>query len=71
MEQIITGVGFVLGRTPGKNTGFYDLDYGKRATEDLTVPGKMEALKKAGVIKDPFEGQPAQTPTQQDYENFS
>jgi putative FmdB family regulatory protein len=55
MEQVLGNVGFVLGRTPGKASGFYDLDYGKRATEDLTVPGKMEQLKKDGRIKDPFD----------------
>ena len=58
MDQVIGNVGFILGRTPGKTTGFYDLDYGKRATEDLTVPGKMDELKKAGVIKDPFDSTP-------------
>lgn len=41
--------------TPGKETGIYDFDYGKKATWDLTVPGKMERLKREGVIGDPFE----------------
>jgi len=71
MEQIIGDVGFVLGRTVGVRSGFYDLDYGRRATEDLTVPGKMEELKKAGVLKDPFDDVPKQTPTMEDYRNFS
>jgi putative FmdB family regulatory protein len=41
--------------TPGKETGVYDFDYGKKATWDLTVPGKMERLKKEGTIADPFD----------------
>jgi len=71
MEQIVVAVGFVLGRTVGRSTGFYDLDYGKRATEDLTVPGKMEMLQKQGVIKDPFADVPPQVPTKEDYEAFA
>ena len=71
MEQVVSLGGFVLARTPGKNTGFYDLDYGKRATEDLTVPGKMEMLKKEGRIKDPFDDLPPQEPTAEDYAAFS
>lgn len=50
--------GFTLGMTPGKRSGFYDYDYGKKATWDLTAPGKMEQLKKAGVIRDPFDEVP-------------
>lgn len=45
----------VFGRTVGRDSGFYTLDYGKRATEDLTVPGKLDRLKKAGTIQDPFD----------------
>jgi len=71
MEQIVVAVGFVLGRTPGKRTGFYDLDYGRRATEDLTVPGKMEELKRAGVLKNPFDDVAPQRPTSEDYEAFA
>ena len=71
MEQIVVAVGFVLGRTVGRDTGFYDLDYGKRATEDLTVPGKMERLTKEGRLKDPFAGTKPQGPTAEDYEAFS
>jgi putative FmdB family regulatory protein len=41
-------------QTPGKLTGVYDYDYGKKATWDLTAPGKMEMLKKEGRIRDPF-----------------
>jgi predicted nucleic acid-binding Zn ribbon protein len=55
MEQIICPSGVIYARTPGRDTGIYDLDYGKRATEDLTPPGKMERLKKEGRIKDPFD----------------
>ena len=58
MEQTFEQISFVLGRTPGKTTGFYALDYGRRATEDLTVPGKMEALTKAGILKNPFDDNP-------------
>ena len=36
-------------------SGVYALDYGRRATEDLTVPGKMDALKREGRIRDPFD----------------
>jgi hypothetical protein len=32
----------------------YDYDYGKKATWDMTVPGKMDMLKKEGRIRDPF-----------------
>lgn len=39
-------------QTPGKDTGVYDHEYGKKATWDLTVPGKMERLRKEGRIKD-------------------
>lgn len=42
----------------GKEQGVYDYDYGKRATWDLTPRGKMERLKKDGVIKDPFDSGP-------------
>lgn len=41
--------------TIGRDSGVYALDYGRRATEDLTVPGKMARLKRDGVIKDPFD----------------
>jgi len=51
--------GIKLGMTPGKRSGFYEYDYGKKATWDLTVPGKMEELKKAGVIRDPFDDVPS------------
>ena len=61
MEQVICVAGIVFGRTPGRNTGIYALDYGKRATEDLTVPGKLERLKKEGRIKDPFDSVPRNT----------
>lgn len=39
----------------GKETGIYEFDNGKKATWDLTPPGKMERLKKAGRIRDPFD----------------
>jgi DUF971 family protein len=51
--------GIKLGMTPGKRSGFYEYDYGKKATWDLTVPGKMEELKKAGVLRDPFDDVPS------------
>ena len=47
--------GFSFSQTYGKWTGIYDYDYGKKATWDLTPPGKLEALQKAGKIADPFE----------------
>lgn len=60
MDQIITRApAFKMGMTPGRDSGFYAQDYGRRATEDLTVPGKMERLKKAGRIHDPFDDVPA------------
>jgi len=71
MEQVVSISGFVLARSPGAYTGFYDLDYGKRATEDLTVPGKMEALKREGKIKDPFDNAPKEEFTKEDYAAFS
>jgi len=55
MEQVICTAGIVFARTPGRDTGVYKLDYGVRATEDLTAPGKMERLKKEGRISDPFD----------------
>jgi hypothetical protein len=59
-EQDLRGHGgFSFKRTPGVRSGVYALDYGRRATEDLTVPGKMEMLKKEGRIKDPFDSGPA------------
>ena len=65
MEQIICPSGVVYARTPGRETGIYKLDYGIRATEDLTVPGKMERLKKEGRLKDPFDNVPANSGTNQ------
>ena len=51
--------GIKLGMTPGKRSGFYEYDYGKKATWDLTVPGKIDELRKAGVIPpDPFDKVP-------------
>lgn len=58
MEQDYTFYGYRLGRKDGKDTGFYDYDYGKKATWDLTPPGKIERLKKAGTIHDPFDDVP-------------
>ncbi len=40
--------------TPGKETGVYENDYGKRATWDLTPKGKYQRLIKDGVVSDPF-----------------
>lgn len=55
-EQDLKGHGgFSWKRTPGVRSGVYALDYGRRATEDLTVPGKMDALKREGRIRDPFD----------------
>ena len=48
---------FVLGRSVGGDTGFYNLDYGKRATEDLTYRAKRHRLEKEGRFKDPFDVQ--------------
>jgi hypothetical protein len=47
--------GFKFAYTPGKRTGVYEYDYGKKSTWDLTVPGKYEELKKAGIVGDPFD----------------
>lgn len=55
-DQVFDGHGgFKFTYTPGKWTGIYEYDYGKRATYDLTVPGKLEALKKEGKALDPFD----------------
>lgn len=67
MEQVPQVACFVAGRTVGRDSGFYDLDYGKRATEDLTVPGKIEKLKRMGRIKpDPWDNAPASPPPSQE-----
>ena len=60
MEQTYESYGyaFAMGK-PGERTGIYEYDYGKKSTWDLTPPGKMEQLKRAGVLKDPFDGVPA------------
>ena len=42
-------------QTFGKWTGVYDYDYGKKATWDLTPPGKLAELKRRGIVKDPFD----------------
>lgn len=47
--------GFAFKMTYGRWTGLYDYDYGSKATWDLSPPGKIEELKKAGRIADPFE----------------
>lgn len=40
----------------GKDTGVYEYDHGVRATWDLTVPGKIERLEKAGrIARNPFD----------------
>jgi predicted nucleic acid-binding Zn ribbon protein len=56
MEQRVCSSTIIFAFTPGKRTGVYKHDYGTYATHDLTVPGKMEELTKAGIIADPFEG---------------
>jgi hypothetical protein len=45
-------------QTFGKWTGTWDYDYGRKATWDLTPPGKMDELKRMGKIKDPFDSAP-------------
>ncbi len=41
---------------PGKETGVYEHDWGKKATWDLTIPGKIERLERDGRIpRDPFK----------------
>jgi putative FmdB family regulatory protein len=47
--------GFRFKLIPGKPTGIYEYDYGKKATWDCTAPGKMDYLKREGIISDPFE----------------
>ena len=56
MEQKVCPSTITFAFTPGERTGVYKHDYGTYATHYLTVPGKMEELKKAGIIADPFEG---------------
>jgi hypothetical protein len=51
--------GFKFAFTYGKETGVHDLDYGKHGTWDLTPPGKMERMKRLGIVKDPFDSGPA------------
>jgi hypothetical protein len=46
-------------QTFGRLTGVYDYDYGRKATWDLTAPGKLEYCKKEGMIRDPFDSGPA------------
>lgn len=55
LDQFWSRMQFRLGQTFGRDSGFYNQDYGKHVTWDLTVPGKMERLKKEGIIKDPFD----------------
>jgi predicted nucleic acid-binding Zn ribbon protein len=56
MEQTYESYGYAFSMgEAGKRTGIYEYDYGKKATWDLTPPGKMDALKKAGVLRDPFD----------------
>jgi len=40
--------------TPGRETGAYEYDYGKKATWDLTPPGKYDRLRHDGVVENPF-----------------
>lgn len=54
MEQVPVAVGIKLAPTIGRDSGFYDLDYGKRATEDLTPPGKYNRMFKDGEVKNQF-----------------
>lgn len=46
-------------QTTGRDSGIYQNDYGKRATEDLTPPGKWARLRKEGIVTDPFLDNPA------------
>ena len=58
MFRLMTQYTVVFGRMVGRDTGIYDLDYGKRATEDLTFKAKVERLRKDGRFTDPFEDSP-------------
>jgi hypothetical protein len=41
--------------TVGKESGVYENDWGRRATYDLTVPGKLDKLQRDGRVPvDPF-----------------
>ena len=55
MEQVLKGHGGWNCRLNGKMTGMYDYDLGKKATWDLTPPGKYQDLKEKGIIRDPFD----------------
>ena len=55
MDWVPSQFAAVFALTPGHDTGFYCRDYGNRSTEDLTPPGKLERLKRLGVISDPFD----------------
>lgn len=56
MDWVPQPIPVKFARKVGKDTGFFDLDYGKRATEDLTVPGKLDRLQRDGRLKDPWRG---------------
>ena len=55
LELNMNGSGHQFQLTYGRLTGLYDYDYGKKATWDLTAPGKMQYCKKEGIIRDPFD----------------
>jgi predicted nucleic acid-binding Zn ribbon protein len=61
MFRVITKSAVVFGRKVGGDTGFYALDYGTRATEDITYPAKQERLRKDGRFRDPFADTPDYT----------
>jgi putative FmdB family regulatory protein len=58
MEQKLCSATITFAFTPGERTGVYKHDYGKYATHDLTVPGKMAELEQAGVLSDPWKNAP-------------
>jgi predicted nucleic acid-binding Zn ribbon protein len=66
MEQVLQTSCIVHQRIIGRDTGVYDLDYGKRATEDLTYKAKQERLKKDGRFYDPFDHAPPSPPPSQE-----
>lgn len=54
MEQVVFASGIKFAQTLGRDSGIYSLDYGKRATEDLTPPGKYNRMFRDGEVKNQF-----------------
>lgn len=62
MDWVPQRTGIKFTPTVGRDSGVYALDYGRRATEDLTVPGKMARLEREGRVSNPFKSAPSAAP---------